>query len=407
MIILELDLKINIRTNEKIQNKIKLLEEDLKLKEKEINFYKEQKKYLDENANEELFKIFENEINNIRNLLKEKTLEFLKMENKYKKNYEEYSINYSKFKENLDLLKDENSKYFEGLKKISTNLEKRNFNKLTEIISNINLKENIANILKIQDQEKLTEEKNYSNGNLDDKKKNVLNKVSNSIQDDLNCLNSDESFNREECIENKKEKNFANQVLDEFDKLFSKELNRIEKHYKKSHITSESLNMKRTSLSPKRSSLDKNYIEWKRKSANDYFLQTLRTSSKDNNKTLNNSKGLVTNNSISLDGIDSQLNTYGDINSCVNQAKERVRKSILSGEQNMCDNIKTLANSTYVENLKKKASYSPIKRFNERDNFMDKSDLLNNSKLSQNQNGYLNIANKRDQRSIKKSKERE
>ncbi len=416
---LEYDLKLNIKSNENIENRINLLDEDLHLKVKEIDFYKERIRNMDENNNEEQFKIFENEINNIRDMLKEKTLEFLMIENKNKKSHEELSKNYSKIKENLEHLKDENFKYVEALNNISINLDKNNsLNKISEIISKMNLNKSDINSVKNGIEECTSQEKtndlNAYTINLKENRLNRLDKPSYTIQDEnlIPPLNFDESILKE--FTNKKEIDFSSKVLNEFDKVFNNELRRIEKHYKKSDKSSSvNLPSKRTSLSQRRSSTDKNYVEWKIKSTNVTFSQTLRSSFNDNNnnKRLDSgNKGILsTNNSFLLDPINSQQSN-DNINSLVNQAKERIRNSITndrlrlsrSANINSKDNFSfnhslNLSNSSTAKRFNERdnsssvhilnLSNSPTKR-NERDISLNKSYVYNNSKSNQSQRGY-------------------
>ena len=100
-----------------------VMEENLSLCKEENNFLKERLKNYDDNANEEQFKLFENEILKIRELLTEKTTDFIKYENIHKKNFEELTKNFNQVKLNLEEMKEENYKYSEAIKHISTNLQ--------------------------------------------------------------------------------------------------------------------------------------------------------------------------------------------------------------------------------------------------------------------------------------------
>lgn len=392
MIILELEVRQNGKLKDHLENQVKILEENLCLRDKEIEFLKERLKNYDENTDEDQFRIFENEINNIRYLLKEKTLEFLKMEIKYKKNYEESCMNYNVLKENFDLIKDENNRLNEAVKNISNNLDNNNKNnnnikKIGQIISSLNINHEKNQLLTDNSFLKIPNSK-ISNNNESLKKPTLSSEVDDNLDISENNNKSEENDN---CLDNE----FANKVIKEFDIVFNNELKRIEKYLKKnSKIKSPLLN--RVSFSNRRSSGERNYIEWKAKSINDRFAETLRSrdNSLSNNKSIGKSLAL-SNNSLFLDKKESKIlnHSYADVDSLVNEAKLRVKSSIHNNRSKNFNGV-SVSNFFFPENPKHSEKGLKIK-FNRgvsHDKSYEENDL-NLSKFSNDPYGVNHIFN--------------
>ncbi len=306
------------------------------------------------------------------------------MENLYKKNHEEFSIDYTKIREDLDYLKEENSKYKEALQNISANVVHNDTKKITKIISSLNINNNISNN-KILDNNSKENSNSKNNSNL-----NIsLSKTSNIIDDEFLTINTEE-FLDENKLHNKDKNTFAKKVIEEFDKVLNNELKRIEKNFKKFDKTSDSPFLKkRTSMSQRRFPADKNYIVWKRKSTNELFHEYLRTPERQIKNDLN--KSLAFNNPlISSDRKKSTLNqsTNLDIDGMINQAKQRVRNSI---SNNKNTNIPSISNFSFQENSKRIPTEAFTKKNNDRENSLNRSDFLNNSKMSYNYLQNINL----------------
>lgn len=412
MIILEFDLRYNLRLRENFESQIKVFEENISLREQEVFFLKERLKNYDENSNEEHFKIFENEINKIREMLKEKTIEFLKMETRYKQNYQDFSLKYNKMKESLENLKEENNKYTDSLLNISANLEKNNTKKIAEIIKNLDLNTPIPNN---PNNEETKENKSFNNQKTDESIKKIVQESSSKplIDDDNNYpANSEESFVND-LVMDKNENSFANKVIEEFDKVFNIELKRIERNYKKFDKNADSSLRKRNSMSQRRASTDKNYIIWKGKSPTELFHETLRSPEKSNyNRNGANSIGVSNNNSMFLDKRNSQLNQSMnvDIHGLVNHAKERVRSSISIRQNNKNDNSISISNFSFHDNNSKN-NLSRIEAEYRKSNLKElqspsKIENFNNSKFNYNP-GILNIVTSNLKKNHKENLERE
>jgi len=401
-----------LKIREHYENQIKILEENLSMRDQELFFLKERLKNYDDNANEEQFKIFENEINNIREMLKEKTLEFLKMENIYKKNHEEYSINFNKVRENLEHLKDENTKFIEALKSISSYVSSNNIKKIGEIISNLEINNSINNNPdKIISNIQFSQSKNdYKGSPKKENKEHSMNFLNNKLTDltesDYPAVNSEETLMDKSM--NKNENTFANKVLEEFDKVFNNELKRIQKHYKKFDKNTESPLRNRSSISQRRSSVDKNYIVWKPKTAHDNFHESLRSSEKYLNKSTDRNRAFSNNNSMVSEHKNSILNQTNsmDVHGLLTQAKARVRSSIFNNGSRV-ENIPTISNFSFQENLKSMANESILRKNVERDNSLNKSDILNNSKMSFNQIGGNNSSIVKAKKQMREAIDRE
>lgn len=291
---------------------------------------KERLKNYDDNANEEQFKLFENEIIKIRDMLTEKTTEFIKFENIHKKNYEELTKNYNQVKHNLEEMKEENTKYSEAMKNISANLSQNNIKEIGDIVKNMS--ENTINYNPTLNLE--SQPKTYAGNHLDETENTQLGGFLEEKSDPSIMINN---------INNEKSSTFANKVIEEFDKVFNNEIKRLQNHYKKP----EELKQVRRSSYVKRSSGVKNYIAYVGKSPNQKFAEGLRNSDKspdELNRTrsslggMNRTNGSFINNfSIIYDKKSNNLNASiaSDLDSMLNQAKDRVRGSIsLSGIYN-------------------------------------------------------------------------
>jgi hypothetical protein len=124
IIVLEYNVRYNNEIKENLESEFKLLSENFSLKEDEINFLRQKINSNDNNNNnnndKEKEQIFYNEINKIRDLLKEKTSEMIKMEQKQiQKNYENLEKT-NKIKEINNTLIEENEKMKEIFQDILT-----------------------------------------------------------------------------------------------------------------------------------------------------------------------------------------------------------------------------------------------------------------------------------------------
>ena len=72
-------------------------------------------------------------------------------------------------------------------------------------------------------------------------------------------------------INDPQKEEFTDKVLNEFDKIYLNQLNRVEKFFKKDKTLST-----KNSYSHKKNSVEKNYYEWKPKQGNDIWAETLR-----------------------------------------------------------------------------------------------------------------------------------
>jgi hypothetical protein len=405
---LEFDLRYNLKLRANFESKIKLLEENLSMRDQELYFLKERLRNYDENSNEEQFKIFENEINNIREMLKEKTMEFLKMETRYKKTSEDFSLKYKKIKDTLENIKEENNKYSESLLNISSNLESNNTKKISEIIKSLNLTNQMPNNSK----KKENKDEKSQNDQKTDESMNKIMAESSSIPliDQANNYpaNSEETF-VSDIIIGKNENTFANKVIEEFDKVFNKELKRIERYYKKSDKNADSPLLKRSSISQRRASTDRNYVIWNGKSPNVLFNESLRSDDNSNYSRSGTKASRVSiNNSTFYERKNSQLNQSMNIDmpGLINQAKERVRSSISIKEINRNYNNTSVSNFSYNDQNNLKYNYYKNGNLNDQHS-PNKVENFNNSKMNYYPYGIHNNPNLISKKNKKENLERE
>jgi hypothetical protein len=316
---LEHDLVYNIKIKESIEEKQLLLEENLSLCREENTFLKERLKNYDENQNEEQFKLFENEILKIREMLKEKTTEFIKFENAHKKNYEELSKNFNQVKNNLEEIKEENDKYSQAMKNISLNLDQNNLKEIGEIIKSMSEYKFNFTLLQQETKQKLNELNNF-----EDNENLQIEKALESRFDPITILDNERNLT------------FAEKVIQEFDKVFNNEIKRLQNNYKKP----EELKVIKTQTYRRRSSGVKNYIVYNGKSPNQKFAEGLRNKEKSPDELRINRRGSI--NSSFADNFSMMFNknsilnssVLSDVDSLVGQAKDRVRLSISFGEKN-------------------------------------------------------------------------
>jgi hypothetical protein len=357
----------NIKLMENFEESKLILEENLYLCREENNFLKERLKNYDDynNSEEEKLKIFENEILKIRELLSEKTSEFIKCEKINKKNFEELQKNYNQIKNNLNEIKEENNKYSNSIKNISGLLTQNNFKEINDIIKDL-MNENINN--KNNNNPNNPNTNIYNNNNftiiLESQNQNKLNAINN--YEDMENPNTqlynnnlfEEKSDQSILLNNYNDKNttFANKVIEEFDKVFNNQFKRLQNHYKKP----EELKITRRQSYVKRSSGVRNYIIFNEKSPNQKFIEGLRSSERSKDNYENRSRDSISangkasrtssfinkdsslffdnfskNNNINNSNIKSSINLNasnsnltGDIDSMVSIAKDRVRSSI-------------------------------------------------------------------------------
>jgi hypothetical protein len=392
------------------ENKNKILEENLFLKEKELIFNQERLQLYDKNANDGQIKIFENEINKIRYILKEKTLDFLKLEFSYKKNNEEYSINNSKMRQYLEQLKEENYKYIEAFNNIQLYMENKNYNKISEIFSEFNLEKNNNNRKTIETEIDI-DCKNTSYGNISNRlnTENRNEKLSSyAIQDYLIPLHCELTLPNQSKNRGK-EKTFHNKVLEEFDKVLTNELKRIQKHHVKIDLkTLDSPLKKKISISERRASREKNYIEWRGRSSNQFFKETHRPGNRESSKGLKDrSVDMSFKYNITLDDrINTQLNqsTIGDYEMLVHQAKERVRSSITLNRHLKTENTISINNTSFGDQVLRTPNDSPPNKRNHphKANSLNKIDKLKTFEISYKKYDYKIIADSYTRKFMKK-----
>ena len=362
LLILEHDLIYNMKLKEGFEESKLVMEENLSLSKQEVTFLKERLKNYDDNANEEQFKLFENEIMKIREMLNEKTMDFLKVENVHKKNYEELTKNYNQVKHNLEEMKEENIKYAEAMKNISTNLNQNNLKEANEIVKH------------------MTENTNNPTVNLESQQKiNAMNTFDETENTNMGGFFEDRS-DPSLILNNEKSSTFANKVIAEFDKVFNNEIKRLQNHYKKP----EELKQVKRSSYVKRSSGVKNYIAYNGKSPNQKFAEGLRNTDRSqedlNRSRMNKTDGSFANNfSMLFDKKSSNLNMSGnsDLDSMLYQAKDRVRSSIFQGKNTFSNSN---SHNAISANKMKIMGHSPIRNDEEVSMSRDKSSEFKNSK---------------------------
>ena len=280
---------------------MKIINENYKLKEDELNFLKNRLNFTD--GNSEI--LFFQEINKIRDMLKEKTNELIKQDYFHNQAQNDNKDKFNQIKDNNLMLCDENDKLKEIIKDILC------------FHSNGQSKE-LENLLIY-----LQTNTDFINQNNNEIKENFINEDSDSKK-------LDESVNNN--INNNQEKNhaeFAEKVLSEFDKIFQDQLKRVEKFFKKDNLNTSNMdNAKRKISFKRRNSAEKNYFEWKSKSPYELWADTLRnkniTKSPSHNNIVNSQSAIDLDNMIvqSKNKIRDSMKTYNNLNINILNPKE-------------------------------------------------------------------------------------
>ena len=108
IIVLEYDVRYNNEIRENLGSELKILSENFSIKEDEVNFLKQN--INSDESDKEKEQIFYNEINKIRDMLKEKTAEIIKMDQKQNQKNNENSEKVNQINEMNISLVEENEK---------------------------------------------------------------------------------------------------------------------------------------------------------------------------------------------------------------------------------------------------------------------------------------------------------
>lgn len=180
-------------------------------------------------------------------------------------------------------------------------------------------------------------------------------------------------------VKDLKNEEFAEKVLNEFDKIFHSQLNRMEKHFRRES------QIKKASYSHKKNSVEKNYYEWKPKAGNDIWAETLRG----RNSTARNSE------------VKEKYIKYENPNDEENQieaTKEKIKNSIkLMSTSNNIENSTILNRSQSTKNfsrnegLNNKNTNSSSKILNFNNDLSNTKNTNSARKLLSNDNRNINF----------------
>lgn len=329
IIVLEYDVRYSNAVKENLEAELKILTENFRIKEDEANFLRNKLSSTESGNNNE--QLFYQEINKIRDLLKEKTSEFIKLDQYHNQTQNEIRDKFNLFRDQNIRLNDENEKLKEILKDILTFHINSQHQELINILDYLKKNAYLIN----------------GNQNTIDQ---IISKVESSKDNkDLNSNNLEEEFdynnvaqlkNSSKITSNQREE-FAEKVLSEFDKIFTNELKRIERFFRKNNQSTID-SIKRKSSLKRKNSAEKNYYEWKIKTSNQAWAETLR--GRDSSKNLNQNN-LNTNNVQNLN-----MHPELDFDHMLEMSRSKIRNSIKSSD-NVTMNINTNNISTNSYNV--------------------------------------------------------
>jgi len=212
IIVLEYDVRYNLAIKENYESEFTLLNDIHFLKDEEINFLKNRISTLEEGENTE--ELFYQEINKIRDLLREKTSQIIKLEHFLNQTNNEVRDKINQIRDQNEFLVIENEKLKEILKDIlnlHANSQKNELENLLNFVENnktiyFNINQNYC----IEKGEFISLKNNY---------KNELSQINslNYPNEDNDSNNFNSSINN---FNNHKE-DFTDKVLNEFDKIFN------------------------------------------------------------------------------------------------------------------------------------------------------------------------------------------
>ncbi len=370
IIVLEYDVRYNNAYKENLESDFKLLNENYRLKEDEVNFLRNRIASLESESGVNTEELFYQELNKIRDLLREKTTELVKLDQFHNQTHNLTKNKVNQFKDENVLLINENEKLKEILKDIlsfHSNGEKKELDNLLNYLNNNNALFNA----------KEPEQININNNN------NIVNTKDESNSKDLS---GNDNANNNSAIKNEE---FTEKVLNEFDKIFQDEMKRVERFFKKDSIhnnkTTES-SLKRKASFRRKGSAEKNYFEWKSKSQNESWAGTLRGRDPAKKQSQNDFNPASSNENI------NQGATV-DIENKVEHIKNRLRNSLKSYE-NLNLNTGSINNFNYTSFY----STKNIITNNTNNNFYFGKD--NNSNNNYNKSHLTNNSNSRNLNNI-------
>jgi len=344
IIVLEYDVRYNSAVKENIESEYKLLNENFRLKEDEIAFLRNRVSSLETGAETE--ELFYQEINKIREMLRQKTNELIKLDNFHNQTHNENKDKFNQFKEQNSLLLEENEKLKEIFKDILNFHSCGQKKELENILNYLKNNNTLFNEVPVEARNEIINEQNYLNNY-------------NNIQEDSELKNISSMNNVNNLVTQKEE--FAEKVLNEFDKIFNDELKRVERYFKKDSINNKTIeSFKKKSNIKRKSSAEKNYFEWRVKPQNEAWAETLRGIDSVKNSTQ------VNNNYRHSHKIET-YNSNFDLENLIEQSKNKLRNSLKS-YQNLNLNVIT-NNSNLNTNFNVVASNTTKNMDNSNNNF--------------------------------------
>lgn len=357
IIVLEYDVRYNNAFKENLESDFKLLNENYRLKEDEVNFLRNRLANLEGGSDTE--ELFYQEINKIRDLLREKTTELIKLDQFHNQAHNENKEKVNQYKEQNALLIDENEKLKEILKDILTFHAKGQKKELDNLLTYF---QNNKALFNENNAEQIIE--NSSN----------TNNINNNAHDESESkdLSSHNNAINNSAIQKEE---FTEKVLNEFDKIFFDELKRVERFFKKDSINSNKTieSLKRKPSFRRKGSAEKNYFEWKSKPQNEAWAETLRGRDPVKKPSQNN---------LNNHGNEENHQSGVDIENMFEYTKNKLRNSLKSYE-NL--NLNVGSTNNLNSNLNFMSSYSTknIMSYNQNSNFyFGKENNSNNPKTN-------------------------
>lgn len=252
---MENELKATISQKDSTVTEYKLLQEKLDHKNNDLVILK---KVAEQQTNDaEEMRLFEIEVNNIRDKLLNKTREFLQFENYHK---DVLTTSREKLKRCTDsnrFLTDENVNIKGILENIVQSYRDGNMLVFNNLVNKV-----APDILN-------TNQDNLADQHDDIANNNLLGQIIRSQE--MNQTDTDLTNVTDTSVSSQRA--MAAKVLDEFDKILVDEFKKVERFYKK-----DDNRIRKTSSVPatRKSGGEKNYVEWKSKNTTDNWLENLR-----------------------------------------------------------------------------------------------------------------------------------
>ncbi len=200
--------------------------------------------------NEKLLLDFEKEIISIKEKLVEKTNEILRLEIYHNDVIQKNNHHLKEISESHTQVNDENQKLRSMLNEIANAQKKGNETELKMLLNYI-----------------------IENPNEFDPSQKDNNKKDTSIDQ----IDNDEYSKILKTEEEKGEDKFVQKVIGEFDKVLSEEFKRVERYFRRDNTLQKKKTLQNSPETRRRVSAGKNYVEWKGKSGNLKWSESLRT----------------------------------------------------------------------------------------------------------------------------------